>query len=185
MENIKRIALDVDGILTDGSKLYDSSGNSTFKKFNDIDFTAIKVFKALGVEVIFITGDASNSWLAEKRNVKTYVTRLKDGSSISKEKVLNRHLKETGIKHDEVWFAGDDVFDISAMIISKYVSSPINSIDEVKKLSNVPVEKESGNFFVSEMLNIYLNFHSIKVDEELLKKIEKLDASESSSSEMA
>ena len=98
---------------------------------------------------------------------------------------MNRHLKETGIKHDEVWFAGDDVFDISAMIISKYVSSPINSIDEVKKLSNVPVEKESGNFFVSEMLNIYLNFHSIKVDEELLKKIEKLDASESSSSEMA
>ena len=55
----------------------------------------------------------------------------------------------------------------------------------MKKLSNVPVEKESGNFFVSEMLNIYLNFHSIKVDEELLKKIEKLDASESSSSEMA
>ena len=114
MENIKLIALDVDGILTDGSKLYDSSGNSTFKKFNDIDFTAIKVFKALGVEVIFITGDASNSWLAEKRNVKTYVTRLKDGSSISKEKVLNRHLKETGIKHDEVWFAGDDVFDPAA-----------------------------------------------------------------------
>ena len=68
------------------------------------------------------------------------------------------------------WFAGDDVFDISAMIISKYVSCPINSIDEVKKLSNVPVEKESGNFFVSEMLNIYLNFHSIMVDDELLKK---------------
>ena len=81
----------------------------------------LEAFKALGVEVIFITGDSSNSWLAEKRNVKTYVTRLKDGSSISKEKVLNRHLKETGIKHDEVWFAGDDVFDISAMIISKYV----------------------------------------------------------------
>ena len=102
MENIKLIALDVDGILTDGSKLYDSSGNSTFKKFNDIDFTAIKVFKALGIEVIFITGDSSNSWLAEKRNVKTYITRLKDGSSLSKEKVLNRHLEETGIKHDEV-----------------------------------------------------------------------------------
>ena len=161
MENIKLIALDVDGILTDGSKLYDSSGNSVFKKFNDIDFTAIKVFKALGIEVIFITGDSSNSWLEEKRNVKTYVTRLQDGSSLSKEKVLNSHLDKAGIKHDEVWFAGDDVFDISAMVVSKYVSSPINSIDEVRKFSNVAVKKESGNFFVSEMLNTYLNFHSI------------------------
>lgn len=185
MKNIKLIALDIDGILTDGSKLYDFSGKSTLKKFNDIDFTAIKIFKALGIDVIFITGDSSNAWLEKKRNVKTFITRLEDGTSLSKAKVLNDYLNSKSIKKDEVWFAGDDVFDISAMLISKYVSTPINSIDEVKKYSNILIDKESGNFFVSAMLNTYLNFHNIKIDEDLLKHIEKLDASESSSSDMA
>ena len=57
---IKLLILDVDGILTDGKKQYDREGNVRMKTFCDKDWTAIKRFRALGINVIFLTGDPFN-----------------------------------------------------------------------------------------------------------------------------
>ena len=45
---IKLLLLDVDGVLTSGYKTYSETGLCTHKEFADIDFTAIKRFKASG-----------------------------------------------------------------------------------------------------------------------------------------
>jgi 3-deoxy-D-manno-octulosonate 8-phosphate phosphatase (KDO 8-P phosphatase) len=65
---VKLLILDVDGVLTDGRKYYDSSGLATHKTFCDKDFTAIKKFKSIGCEVIFLSGDKNiNEKIAENR----------------------------------------------------------------------------------------------------------------------
>ena len=49
---IELLILDVDGVLTDGNKIYDINHNPVYKKFNDRDFTAIK--RLFYYQVIFL-----------------------------------------------------------------------------------------------------------------------------------
>ena len=60
MNQIKLIVLDVDGVMTDGKKYYTREGKVVMKQFCDKDWTAIKRFRALGVNVVFLTGDPFN-----------------------------------------------------------------------------------------------------------------------------
>ncbi len=75
---IKLLILDVDGVLTDGNKIYDINHTTVYKKFNDRDFTAIKRFKAGGINVIFVSGDNFNEGMAKKRNIDFYCSRGSD-----------------------------------------------------------------------------------------------------------
>ena len=73
---IKLLILDVDGILTDGRKYYGIDGMPFAKIFCDKDFTAIKRFRALGINVIFLTGDAKvNEKIGINRNIPVYLSR--------------------------------------------------------------------------------------------------------------
>ena len=65
---IKLLILDVDGIMTDGIKYYDREGTVKLKTFCDKDWTAIKRFRAIGINVVFLTGDPYNVSILENRN---------------------------------------------------------------------------------------------------------------------
>jgi len=54
---IKLLILDVDGVLTDGTKVYTQKHEPVYKRFRCKDFTAIKRFVAAGVKVIMLSGD--------------------------------------------------------------------------------------------------------------------------------
>ena len=183
--DIKLVVLDIDGILTNGKKSYDVNGNFAFKQFNDLDFTAIKIFKSLNIDVICITGDANNKWLEHDRNIKTFVSRDDNGKITNKLDLLLLYIKGKKISLEKIWFAGDDIFDISVMESVKYVSVPDNSIDFVKSFSNINLLKNSGEYFVSSMLNYYLNRNKILLDKKVISKIEKLDSLEASSKLMS
>ena len=43
---IKLVILDIDGVMTDGTKVYGLAGLTMGKRYCDRDFTAIKAFKA-------------------------------------------------------------------------------------------------------------------------------------------
>ena len=58
--NLKLLILDIDGVLTDGTKVYDVDHKPVYKKFMCKDITAIKRFIAAGVKVIMISGDNYN-----------------------------------------------------------------------------------------------------------------------------
>ncbi len=45
MDNIKLLVLDIDGVLTDGTKVYGVDGEVIGKRYKDLDFTAIKQLK--------------------------------------------------------------------------------------------------------------------------------------------
>ena len=62
------LVLDIDGVMTDGTKAYGRNGRAFSKRYCDRDFTAIKRFKAAGVEVVFLSGDKSvNEAMARRR----------------------------------------------------------------------------------------------------------------------
>ena len=75
---IQLVLLDIDGVLTDGTKIYDQQHNVIAKKYCDLDFTAIKRMKKAGVNVCFLSGDRNiNEGMAEKRGIDFWYSREK------------------------------------------------------------------------------------------------------------
>lgn len=80
---IKLLVLDVDGILTDGKKYYGIDGIPFAKTFCDKDWTSIKRFQALGIPVVFLSGDTRiNESVAKNRNIPIYLDKRKRQSRI-------------------------------------------------------------------------------------------------------
>lgn len=106
------LILDCDGVLTDGTKTYDLAGYVISKNFCDKDFTAIKKFKAVGVEVIWLSGDTQvNQEVARKRNIDFYCSRGFD----DKVDLLPIFQEKYGASPDRMAYVGDDIFDYSIM----------------------------------------------------------------------
>ena len=80
---IKLLLLDIDGVMTDGTKLYGLDGLTMGKRYCDRDFTAIKAFKAVGVKVCFLSGDdKGNKAMAENRKIDFYLSDKNADSSV-------------------------------------------------------------------------------------------------------
>lgn len=143
---VKLIILDVDGVLTDGKKHYDSSGVAVYKTFCDKDFTAIKKFKSANVDVVFLSGDQKiNEALAKNRNIPFYYTR-----GTCKSEFLDLLLKEYNCLPGEIAFMGDDTFDMEIMKRVGYAFCPADAPKEVKEASIV-LNKDGGNNCVLEL----------------------------------
>lgn len=133
---IKLVIFDVDGVMTDGTKYYDREGNVILKIFCDKDWTAIKRFRAIGVDVVFITGDSYNENILKNRNLPVVVNR---GEGFHKDKVnyLAEILKDYNCLSEEVLYLGDDLFDVNIM---KAVGHPYCLLDSpriVKHTANI------------------------------------------------
>lgn len=110
-KKIKLLLLDVDGVLTDGSIIYDDMG-SQIKVFNVKDGLGIRLLMLSGVQVGIATGRRSKALLHRCENLG--ISLILDGLS-SKADVLNAIFKQTGILADEIAFVGDDLMDLPLM----------------------------------------------------------------------
>ena len=173
---IKLLILDVDGVLTDGKKYYDKEGVVRYKTFCDKDWTAIKRFRALGVNVLFLTGDGFNVEIAMKRNIDVIVTRT-DTSHKDKGDYLEEICNDYKVTPSEIIFVGDDIFDIGLM---KHVKSfcpqdaPLIVKDYAQEIMCL-----GGQNFITKLFD-YLSVKELpKFDfEEHLKKVYELDIKE-------
>ena len=148
---IKLLILDIDGIMTDGKKYYDRDGNVQYKTFCDKDWTAIKRFRALGIGVIFLTGDPFNESIAKNRKIDCIVNR-KNGIHSDKSNYLPEICNQYNVIKDEIVFAGDDIFDVGLMkLVSSYC--PSDAPAEVKRYS-VEIHTKGGNNFVMNLFDI-------------------------------
>lgn len=110
------LILDVDGVMTDGTKTYNNHGEVVSKKFADHDFTAIKKFQAYGWTVCWLSADRTvNAAVAHDRKIDFHYSRDSDGT-IDKVRWLAQ-LKNIygGIDGKDVVYVGDDLFDLPIM----------------------------------------------------------------------
>ena len=109
---IKLLILDVDGVLTDGTKVYDDNHNVLSKRYMCKDFTAIKRFMASGINVVFISGDMFNKTMATKRNIDFYCSRG-DDLSLDKSPFLKKFEDIYKVSIQNMAFVGDYYFDLA------------------------------------------------------------------------
>jgi 3-deoxy-D-manno-octulosonate 8-phosphate phosphatase (KDO 8-P phosphatase) len=178
---IKLLILDVDGVLTDGTKVYDREHNPIHKTFRCKDFTAIKRFIAAGVKVIMLSGDAWNRDMAQKRNIPFYCTRG-DDLSLDKSRYIS-HLESTyNVKSENMAFVGDDYFDLSMFNKLFWSFSPSDAPQIIKDNSLYVLKSKGGEGVIVELYD-FLVAKGV-VSEASEEAVAELDKKEVSSADM-
>ena len=109
-KNIKLLALDVDGVLTDGG-IYISENGSESKRFYAQDGHGLVLIKNLGVEIVVISGRYSKA--VEHRGNELGFKKIIQNSKDKLKEFNDNFSKEFNL--EEVCFVGDDIVDISLM----------------------------------------------------------------------
>lgn len=150
---VKLVILDVDGVLTDSTKTYDKTGKAIAKAFSDWDFTAIKRFKASGVEVCFLSSDKKiNKQVAEKRHIDFFCSRGTD-RVIDKASFVEVFEDKYNVSREEMVYVGDDIYDISIMKKVGRAYCPNRSPKSVKEVCSV-LERRPGEGVVAELYDL-------------------------------
>lgn len=149
-QNIKLLALDVDGVLTDGSISYTDDGKE-IKTFNAKDGQGIVNLTKLGIKVAIIT--ARTSPIVQKRASDLGIQYVFQGASNKLEKL--EYLKTTlGITNEQIAYMGDDLPDIPILQIAGIKACPNDAIDEVKRICNFKSTKNGGRGAVRELADL-------------------------------
>jgi len=108
LKRIKLLLLDVDGVLTDGSIIYNDSGAET-KVFNVKDGLGIKMLMKAGIQVGIVTGRTSKALYHRCNNLG--ISLIFDGVR-DKPSVLELISERTGLPAEDIAFVGDDLIDL-------------------------------------------------------------------------
>src|SRR5215510_13939254 len=109
--SIVLLALDVDGVLTDGSILLDDAGTET-KRFNVRDGFGLRLWGKLGFRSAVITGRTGAA--LEHRAIELGISEIIQGSQ-DKGAALEVLVKRTGVPTEQIAFLGDDWPDLAIM----------------------------------------------------------------------
>ncbi|MBD3264675.1 MAG: HAD hydrolase family protein [Candidatus Omnitrophica bacterium] len=110
-KKVKLLVLDVDGVLTKGEIIYDSTGRE-LKIFNVKDGLGIYLLSKMDIPTIFLS--ARNSPMLKKR-AKDMGVREVIGGILPKENHLNYITDKYKVEAGKVCFIGDDLIDIGIM----------------------------------------------------------------------
>ena len=150
---IKLLALDVDGILTDGGLYYTESGE-VCKKFNVKDGKGIALLIEAGIEVAIISANDSNATLhrAKKLKIDNCFIGVKDKLS-----VLKSLCDKLDLSLSQVAYMGDDLNDLPVLKAVGFPMTVADAIPENKQKSVYVTELSGGQGAVREVCNILLN----------------------------
>ena len=170
---IKLLILDIDGVMTDGTKIYGLDGLTMAKRYCDRDFTAIKQFKASGVSVCFLSGDDKvNKEMAKNRKTDFYYSRGRD-----KVDFLDEFENTYNCSRDEMAYVGDDIFDMPIMKAVGYSYCPSDVTETVKTVAHKVLDRKSGDNVIAELYEtlVAANYISFATLEDVMK-FDKLES---------
>jgi len=152
MKNIKLIAMDVDGVLTDGSIIYGAE-DIEIKIFYVKDGQGITLARRARIEVAFITARISDALI--KRAKDLGVIEIHQGVD-DKLDCIKKIMSRYNLKREEVMYIGDDIVDIPVL---KYIGFPVavaDAIDKVKEIAKYVTKKHGGRGAVREIIEMVL-----------------------------
>ena len=148
---IRLLAMDVDGVLTDGLIILGSAGDAVVeaKAFNVRDGLGISVALAAGIPVAWVTGRTSD--LVKRRAAELRVPYLVQWAR-NKRVSLERLAAETGISLANVAYIGDDLNDMPAFGVCGLRIAVANAAPEVKAAADWVTEGSGGRGAVREVV---------------------------------
>ena len=152
IKKIKVLALDVDGVLTDGKIIFDSAGKET-KVFDVQDGFAVIIFKRAGFKTAILTARSSPvvGLRAKDLNIdKTYQ------DAFPKIDAYKKMLRDLKVQDEEVCFIGDDLPDLQVLKKVGFAVEVSNAVPEIKKAAHYVTKKQGGRGAVREVIEMIL-----------------------------
>ena len=152
LKHIKVLALDVDGVLTDGKIVLDSKG-SEIKQFDVQDGFGLVLLKKAGLKTAIISARSSSALSARAQDLnidKVYQ------DAFPKVHAYDNLLKELGLRDENVCFLGDDLPDLGIFRRAGCAVAVANACQELKKEAHYVTKKFGGYGAVREVVEMIL-----------------------------
>jgi 3-deoxy-D-manno-octulosonate 8-phosphate phosphatase (KDO 8-P phosphatase) len=147
LKRIKLLALDVDGVMTDG-KIFWVEGQGWTRSFNVKDGYGLKLLMAAGIQVAIISGGKSKDVELRGQFLKVHHIFLGDENKIV---AFDKIIASTGFKAEEIAFVGDDLFDIPVLEQAGFSATVPHAVDPVKERVHYITQFEGGAGAVREI----------------------------------
>jgi 3-deoxy-D-manno-octulosonate 8-phosphate phosphatase (KDO 8-P phosphatase) len=147
-DGIRLLVLDVDGVLTDGTILFDDAGRQ-FRGFCIQDGLGVTLWRAVGRPAAILSSKQSQAVAARARMLG--IDLLEQGAE-DKLPGLQRLLTAADVPAAQTAYVGDDLLDA---VVMRHVGYPIavaNSVDEIRALARYVTIRPGGQGAVREAI---------------------------------
>jgi len=152
---LRLIALDLDGVLTNGQFLMDETGRE-WKSFSLRDLDAVAKAQAEGIQFAFLTGEKGRivKQVSKRFNVRLCIEGAKD-----KEKHLRQLAKKLRIPLDQICYVGDSDRDAPALRLIGLGLVPLDATPLAKRAAQKVLPVKGGEGVVVALLTYLKEMH--------------------------
>lgn len=152
--SIKSIVIsDVDGCLTDGSYIYTADGKVA-KMFGPHDNDGVKLLKAHGIDVVFISADKRGFPITKKR-IEDMKCPIYNVSESERVEWVKNYIVENN--YDKSVFFGDGISDVPVKEVVTKFACPANARKEAKERADFITESIGGQGAFLDLAQWVLN----------------------------
>jgi 3-deoxy-D-manno-octulosonate 8-phosphate phosphatase (KDO 8-P phosphatase) len=152
LNDIRLLALDVDGVLTDGSIIISADGSEA-KRFNLHDGHGIKLWHRAGLQTAFISGREAAATAVRASQLK--ITYVMQGQT-RKLPAFELLLEQSGLQPSQVAYVGDDLLDIPPVVRAGLGVAVADAAAELKERADMITQKGGGAGAVREVIEYIL-----------------------------
>jgi len=152
LADIEMLAMDVDGVLTDGTLVINADGGES-KSFNSMDGHGIRMWQRAGLKVALISGRASEP---TQRRAEQLQIEYVFQDCHNKLPVFEKLLEQLGLSPDKVAYIGDDLTDLPVIRYAGFGVAVANAVDEVKQYADYVTTRPGGSGAVREVIEYIL-----------------------------
>lgn len=151
-KDLQALALDVDGVLSDGRLYYGNNGEE-LKTFNIRDGLGIKLLQQAGITVAIITGRTSR--IVARRAQELGIEHIIQGRE-DKLSALRELCAQLDLMIEHVAYMGDDLPDRKAIIAAGLGATVADGSDDVKAVADWCSTKAGGAGAVRDLAETWL-----------------------------
>lgn len=159
---IQLFALDVDGVLTDGSLLLLNDGQMV-RRMNIKDGYALQLAVKKGYRVVIISGGTSEA--VKLRLQKLGITDVEMGVT-DKTEILQRYMHQYNLSREQVLYMGDDMPDRKVMKMAGLACCPTDAVAEIRDMAAYISPVNGGEGCVRDVIEKVLKLHGCWNDDE-------------------
>ncbi len=161
IKNIALLAMDFDGVHTDGFVYVDQNGIETVRCSRK-DSLGLNMLKCAGIK-LFVISKEENSVVAarcKKLNIECFHG-VHD--AFGKLEILKSLAEREGVAMEQIAFIGDDVNDVEALVSAGVGVTVADGHEEVKKVADIVLTRKGGDHALRELCDIVLNAKNVPI----------------------
>ena len=162
LSQITTFIFDVDGVLTDGNVILESSGEMV-RTMHTKDGYALQHAVKKGYHIVIISG--GSSFMVKKRLEGLGIEYIYLGKD-QKLPVLNEHLKKHNISLNQVLYMGDDIPDLPCLKMVGISSCPKDASVEVREVCDYISHINGGKGCVRDVLEQTMRIQNKWMDDD-------------------